>query len=356
MSIRRSSYIPKLLAYQKTTLQASLVTSSSSRRNSSSASSSSLEPDYIHTLLQNEELSRDDAINELRWITQEVKATAQRMIAKGKMPAIEEDSISEMVQRRSRGEPIQYILGSTDFGPLTIQCRRPVLIPRPETAYLTEKLSSYILSLIPPLTSRDRPKQPLSILDLCSGTGCIGLLLGKLNPLSTVTGIDNSPVAVQLGMINSRDLKLSDRVKFKYGNLSKDPKLLLSSNAESKGKYGLIISNPPYIPFHEYQKLPKSVKDFESPSALLGDGLNEKQGKGLKYYERISEISPDLLIDKKVLEMNGWNSNIPRLALEIGQNQSKDVIEILESNPMIGKTEIWKDQFGVERMILAWSK
>ncbi|WWC96936.1 hypothetical protein V866_003811 [Kwoniella sp. B9012] len=315
---------------------------------------STSQPNHVQTLLRNSELTEEDAINELRWITQEVREKAIRQISRGRMPEVEEDSIAEKVKRRGRGEPIQYILGTTDFGPLTIQCRRPVLIPRPETAHLTQQLSSLILSSIPPLTSRDRPSAPLNILDLCSGTGCIGLLLAKLTPLSNVTGIDNSPVAVQLGMINARDSHLDERVKFKYGNMfTTDPTSLLSTG----GKYGLIISNPPYIPYSQYQSLPASVREYESPNALLGDGSDDKEGKGLKYYERIAEILSDLLLDQEELEAKGWKG-ILRLALEIGQGQAGDVLDIVKSSKggLIGKTEVWKDQFGVERMVVGWGK
>ncbi|WVQ64935.1 uncharacterized protein L199_003105 [Kwoniella botswanensis] len=315
---------------------------------------STTQPDHVQTLLRNSELTEEDAVNELRWITQEVREKAIRQISRGRMPEVEEDSIAKKVERRGKGEPIQYILGTTDFGPLTIQCRRPVLIPRPETAHLTQQLSSLILSSIPPLTSRDRPSAPLNILDLCSGTGCIGLLLAKLNPLSSVTGIDNSPVAVQLGMINARDSHLDDRVKFRYGNMfTTDPTSLLSTG----GKYGLIISNPPYIPYSQYQILPASVREYESPNALLGDGVDDKEGKGLKYYERIAEILPDLLLGQEELEAKGWK-RIPRLALEIGQGQAGDVVEIVKSSKggLIGKMEVWKDQFGVERMVVGWGK
>ncbi|WWC60324.1 uncharacterized protein I303_102895 [Kwoniella dejecticola CBS 10117] len=345
---------------------------STSRRTYTSTQAQS-DSDHVATLLQNDELTPEDAFNEIRWITQEVREKAKRLIAKGKMPEIEEDSISEMVARRSKGEPLQYILGTTDFGPLTIQCRRPVLIPRPETAFLTDRLASYISSLVSSLTSRDRPSNPLKILDLCSGTGCIGLLLARLNPLSTVVGIDNSPVAVQLGMVNARDSDLDDRVKFKYGNLFNGDTTKLLSHTNSSlipppphpdlrqrhtgdGKYGMIISNPPYIPYNEYQTLPRSVREYESPSALLGD-LQEKHGRGLKYHERISEILPDLLCETEELEQKGWKG-VPRLVLEIGKGQSADVVDILRAanGGLVEKTEIWKDQFGVERFVLAWTK
>ncbi|WRT65716.1 uncharacterized protein IL334_002664 [Kwoniella shivajii] len=324
---------------------------SSSRFNHTASRSS-----HISTLLLNPELTEEDASNELRWITQEVRDTSSKLMAKGKLPPVEDDRIQEMVERRSTGEPIQYILGSTDFGPLTIKCRRPVLIPRPETAYIFEKLSSAILSSIPPLTSSKRPTKPLDILDLCTGTGCISFLLSRLNPLSKVTGIDNSPAAIQLAMMNNQELGMTDKVTVKFGNLFKDPATLLPLDGS---KVGLVVSNPPYIPYDQYQNLPSSVKHFESPSALIGDidkqdGQVKGKGKGLEFYERISEILPDLLADQGQLEQVGWKG-IPRTAFEIGIGQSEDVMDILKSSNVIGRTEVWKDQFGIDRMVVGWN-
>ncbi|WVF65797.1 hypothetical protein IAT40_000534 [Kwoniella sp. CBS 6097] len=373
------------------------------------------ESDLVSLLSNNPELLLEDVRNEIRWIRDEVRQRSSEMLRKGRLPPVEDELVRDFVERRSKGEPLQYILGSTDFGPMTIKCVRPVLIPRPETAHCTTLLSDRILSTIPRLTSASRPSNPMDVLDLCTGSGCIALLLARLNPLLRVTGVDNSPAAVALGMANAKALELDDRVAVRYGNLfasstggllpdsgstgtksaasspatnhrSMSPRARFlasefvdqtnansisttaSNESSAKRKVGLVVSNPPYIPYEEWKSLPASVREYESPSALLGDGDITKgngrlnlsrsvQGKGLKYYERIAEILPDLLIDQEMLEKDGW-VNVPRLALEVGKGQAQDVQDIVlrQSGGMIRRTEIWKDQFGVERFVVGWTK
>ncbi|WVR03799.1 hypothetical protein IAU60_000794 [Kwoniella sp. DSM 27419] len=298
-------------------------------------------------LRTNPELDANDAQDELRWIREEVHEESSRAMRKGHLPPIEDEEVARLVQRRAAGEPLQYILGSTDFGPLTIKCLRPVLIPRPETAHCTALLSDRILSSVPPLTSASRPNKPLDILDLCTGSGCIALLLAQLNPLSRVRGIDRSPAAVSLANANTQALGLQDRVTVRYGNLFSDPLALLP---ESR-KVGLVVSNPPYIPYREWKALSPSVRGYESPSALLGDG--EVDGKGLTFYERIAAILPELLVDQADLEEAGW-TGVPRVALEVGMGQAQDVVDILKRGGLVNRAEVWKDQWDVDRFVVGW--
>nr|XP_031862911.1 uncharacterized protein CI109_001385 [Kwoniella shandongensis]KAA5529983.1 hypothetical protein CI109_001385 [Kwoniella shandongensis] len=317
------------------------------------------EESYLHTLSSNPELSRFDAENDLRWIISEVQEHAKRELARGKLPPIEDERVEEFVRRRAEGEPLQYILGNTDFGPLTILCKRPTLIPRPETAHIFTQLSQHILSSIPPLTSASRPSEPLSILDLCTGTGCIPLLMAHLNPLSTATGLDNSPAAVSLGGVNAKKLDMHERVDIRYGNIFGPSKRLITRPGDLGGakKVGMVVSNPPYIPYEEWKDLPRSVREYESPAALLGDGTKGQLGKGLKFYERIAEILSDLLIEEEELAGKGWKG-IPRVAVEVGKGQARDVEDILRGSNggVVGRTEVWNDQFGVERLVVGWTR
>lgn len=238
-------------------------------------------------------------------------------------------------------------VGSADFGPINIRCQKPVLIPRPETAHIFARLSSTILSSVPSLTSSSRPSAPLPVLDLCTGTACIPLLLAHLNPLLTAVGIDNSAAAVTLGGANAKALGMEERVNVRYGNVFAESTRWLGR----EGKVGLVVSNPPYIPFKEWEQLPTSVKDWESPTALLGDG--KKDGEGLAFYERIAEMMPDLLLEEGEMEKKGWKG-VPRVAVEVGLGQARKVEEIFRSG-QIKKTEVWQDQFGMERMVVGWS-
>lgn len=140
---------------------------------------------------------------------------------------------------------------------------------------------------------------------------------------------------------------MEERVKVRYGNVFAEPARLLGR----EGKVGLVVSNPPYIPLKEWEQLPKSVKDWESPAALLGDG--KKDGEGLAFYERIAAMLPDLLLDEREMDKKGWKG-IPRVAVEVGLSQARKVEEIFKSE-QIKKTEIWQDQFGLDRMVVGWS-
>ncbi|KAK8861596.1 hypothetical protein IAR55_002419 [Kwoniella newhampshirensis] len=341
--------------------QAALRTLSTTS-SSSNLTSTSTQPEpnpHLQVLLQNPELSENDATNELRWIVSEVRSHAAKEMARGRLPPIEDERVGQLVRRRAEGEPLQYILGSTDFGPLNLLCKKPVLIPRSETAHIFTLLSQSILSSISLLSSAARPKEPLSILDLCTGSACIPLLMTHLNPLCTVVGIDNSPAAVALGNANVQKLQMSERVKVRYGNVFSDPEaLLLGAQLREGGRIGMVVSNPPYIPYDQYQDLPRSVRVYESPSALLGDGLRHYEpGRGLKFYERISQVLEDLLVEEEKMVNQGW-SDIPRVAVEVGLGQATEVEDILRSSKggVVGRTEVWKDQYGSDRMVVGWSR
>ena len=145
---------------------------------------------------------------------------------------------------------------------------------------------------------------------------------------------------------------MEDRVNFVKGDI-------FSSHAI--GEYELIVSNPPYIPKKEWKSLPSSVKDFENPIALIGDpedlpahpdsGSSEQEavgeGKGLTFYRHIAAILPELLASER-------HSELPILAVEIGADQASDVQGIFTtlSSRLVAKTEVWKDQYGRDRMVI----
>ncbi len=209
--------------------------------------------------------------------------------------------------------------GDTDFGPLTVACRAPVLIPRPETAYIVEHLASLL------------PFRPLRVLDLCTGSGCIPLLLAHLHPQLTAIGIDVSPHAISLAEENISALGLGKRVRAVQADIL-DPSFP-DFVQEEVGKVDLITSNPPYIPQEEYDALPASVRQFEDRGALLAGGEG-----GTAFYAHIAAIAPSLL---------RVGSGV-RIAVEIGAGQGKAVAGLLP-----GKTEVVQDQYGRDRMVTA---
>ncbi len=170
--------------------------------------------------------------------------------------------------------PIQYLIGYVDFYGLKINVNKHTLIPRYETEYLIEKLIKYI--------NKNNIKNP-NILDLCTGSGCIGLTLKKEIPQSTVTMTDISSSALKVAKQNQLELSLD--VKIIKSNLFKNIK---------KEQFDVIVSNPPYVMTKE--KLPKNVR--KEPKKALYSGK-----KGIKHIEKILKNSNNYLKNKSILAL-----------------------------------------------------
>lgn len=253
------------------------------------------------------------------------------------------------------GLQAEVIPGTTDFGPLTLNVRAPTLIPRPETAYIVGLLVDRIES------AQTSSSAPLRVVDLCSGSGCIALLTKyHLGNHVDISGIDISSEAVSLARENAMDKGLD--VKFHLGDLWNDNVF--------RDKVDMVISNPPYIPRSEWDDLDPSVRAYEDPLALVGDpqdvpgtttplgaagGHSASDGKGLAFYRRIAALLPRAITPHRDVEAKGW-VGLPRVAVEIGFGQAQDVQDILvhHSGDAVNTTQIWRDQYGVDRMVVAW--
>ncbi|KAI9632630.1 putative S-adenosylmethionine-dependent methyltransferase [Dioszegia hungarica] len=316
----------------------------------------------LKTLLRNRELSREEAVNELRWIREEAREDIQRQAAaifgvsmpkKEDMEAmrgLESGVVLGLVERRAQGEPLQYILGNVDFGPLQLICRPPTLIPRPETAHIFTRLSDELRS------ASSASSEHLSIVDLCSGSGCIPLLLSHTlqDRLAHAFGFELSSKALQLARDNAASLGIRNTSFSQLDILS--PTAVSDILAATKGKVSVLTANPPYISQAEYEQLPDSVRRYEDPRALLGD-TQDGDGEGLAFYGRIADMLPDLLLDDKDMAGKGWAS-APRVVMEIGESQGEDVSQILYQagdGSMFTRTEIWQDQYGKDRAVVGWS-
>ncbi|KAL2830624.1 S-adenosyl-L-methionine-dependent methyltransferase [Aspergillus pseudoustus] len=246
--------------------------------------------DALLPLLLRECRTLDSAKHELRWLREHalrVKSEAT--------PHFSRTLLRTMCVARSKGIPLQYILGDQPFGDLDIKCTRGVLIPRQETETITYHAAKLILDKL----SKDGgggidKNRPLRIIDLCTGTGCIPLLLHSLLsphfPKITITGIDISTVAiglarenrernVRLGLLSKR--ALTD-VNFQHGNV-----LEYADHTSALNKVfqdvrvppsphldlgcDVIISNPPYISPQDYRNgtTSRSVRMFEPKLALV---------------------------------------------------------------------------------------
>ena len=186
--------------------------------------------------------------------------------------------VNEYVKRRKAREPVQYIIGNWDFYGYRFLCESPILIPRPETEELVDMIvASGIL----------RGIQSPHILDIGTGTGAIGIsLLGAL-PTTRCTAIDINPHAISLATRNSKlilGVKSSERFSGVCKSFSDFAKM-----SKNLSQFDLIISNPPYIPRPEIQRLEPEVRDFEDKIAL--DGGDD----GLEIVSEIVQHAPCLL-------------------------------------------------------------
>ncbi len=205
--------------------------------------------------------------------------------------------MDDAVSRVLAGEPLAYVLGEWDFYGMTLQVNRDVLIPRDDTCAVTDLAISKALFL------DTSPR----ILDLCTGTGCIGLAIAHKVKDARVTLADISPEAIQIAKKNIALQKLTGRVSCVKSDALDNPSSFL-------GMFDMIVSNPPYITTEEMEQLPVSVKQYEPHLALHGGN------DGLLFYRAIAENY------KKVLKPGGF------LCFEFGMGQGDAVCQILEMN------------------------
>lgn len=164
--------------------------------------------------------------------------------------------VEDMLARRLNGEPPAYIVGSWEFYGLPLIITRDVLIPRVDTEVLAQAAIERLSGL-----------ESCRVLDLCTGSGCIGLAIAYNVPNAKVTLVDNSENALKVAQKNARALGLT--VNCVLADVLNPPKAQL-------GRFDLIVCNPPYIPSGDIEKLDNSVKNYEPAVALDGgeDGLD----------------------------------------------------------------------------------
>ena len=245
--------------------------------------------------------------------------TAEQVIADREIYASEEvcELTESFVQRRLRGEPMPYILGQWDFYGMTLTVTPDVLIPRDDTLAVTELA-------IERLQGREGP---LRVLDLCTGSGCIGLAIADAVPNARVTLGDVSPAALRVAKQNISDLGFSTRVTaFELDVLKPAPAFL--------GQFDVLVSNPPYITKAEMPELEPSVRDFEPHLAL--DGGED----GLDFYRAI------------VRNYGGLVKPGGALCFEFGMGQEDAVCAILREGGF-AEPELRKDYRGVVRAVAA---
>lgn len=216
------------------------------------------------------------AINELRWLREHVQDSYP---VDGPFDAsLREQRLLSLCRKRSKGVPLQYLLGSQPFGELDILCRPGVLIPRPETESHTIHLAQRLRrNLNSGWQFRASSNSTFRVLDLCTGTGCIPILLHVLLhnriPNLELYGVDISSQALSLARenvvhnLNQGNLvpKAKSQISFQHGDVLSD-----SWIQQQNCYYDIVISNPPYISSREYwMGTSKSVRNYEPKLALV---------------------------------------------------------------------------------------
>lgn len=228
-----------------------------------------------------------------------------------------EQRVRELVERRLAGEPVAYIIGEWEFYGLTLDISRDVLIPRTDTELLAERAIELARAA----------GEGARVLDLCAGSGCIGLAVAEHAPNCRVVLADLSEAALRICKSNVRRCDLNARVTCVLADALEPPALSLWD-------FDVIVCNPPYIPSGDIPGLDVSVREYEPLSAL--DGGED----GLKFYRSIAAH---------------WNSALRlggSLIFEVGVHQAPDVERILAENGF-ENIRTTPDTAGIWRMVEA---
>jgi release factor glutamine methyltransferase len=256
-----------------------------------------------------------------------------------------------LMLRRREGEPVAYLTGHREFWSLDIRVTPAVLIPRPETETLVaaaleaaefvgaglksaptieENLSLYDIAPkeTPPKTENRKPKTaPLWGAEVGVGSGAVVIALAKELDRIAWVGLDRSEAALAVARHNARRHAVLHRVHFLQADLLK----ALKPNAA----FALLVANLPYVPRAEWERLPREIKAFEPPGALLGgeDGLDL--------------IRPLIRQAQQYVKAGGW------VLLEVGNQQAPQVAALVEKTRAYDRIETIKDFSGMERVVRA---
>ena len=257
-----------------------------------------------------------------------------RMITEQKSP-VAPDRMAvyrRMIERRASGEPLQHITGNTEFMGLPFKVRPGVLIPRQETEIMAERALDTIRS--------EEWSGPATVLDLCCGSGVIGISIAKLAGRDDleVTCSDISTDCVYLAHTNAELNGVDRDMRFVRGDLVVPFDGRADDPDDATVRFRMVCCNPPYIPTDVIGTLQREVRDHD-PTLALDGGYD-----GLDFYRRIAEEVSE------VMEPGGI------LILEIGAEQKDAVTEILSGSGRFDRVECIKDLAGRDRVVTAVRK
>jgi len=220
---------------------------------------------------------------------------------------------SQQIDRRLAGEPIQYILGECEFYGLPFRVNKDVLIPRPETEHLVEK----VLELA---TNFERPR----IVDVGTGSGAIAIALAKTLPGAQLTATDLSDAALTVARDNAERNGVLERVRLLNGDL-------LAPVAREQ--FEMVVSNPPYVAGADRETLAVEVREYEPDLALFAGS------HGLDVYRRLTPLAYDAVVP------GGY------VLFEMGHGQAV-AVALLFSAAGFSSIQVMKDLQGIDRVII----
>lgn len=253
------------------------------------------------------------------WLLEDFLEISRLDVALYPQKILDEEGLSKMeggLKRLQKSEPVQYITGKTEFYGLPFKVSPAVLIPRPETEELVDLILSEVKA-----SSNTSPK----VLDIGTGSGCIGISLAKNLPQSQVSLLDVSEKALTIAKENAEKNQVN--IAFLHQDI-------LQADTLPK-KYDIIVSNPPYVRMMEKSQMQKNVLDFEPELALFVTDENP-----LLFYTKIAALAEAYLIPsgKLFFEINEYLGN--DLKNHLAQLKFKDI-------------RIYKDFAGKDRIISA---
>ena len=268
-----------------------------------------------------EQAGIDSAGQEARWIVEHVLRLRPHRVATDRDRLLSDADLLAargLVGRRVRREPLQYILGTQEFCGLELDVNPAVFIPRPETELLVESVAQLI-----------SVERQATIVDVCTGSGCLAVAIAWLRPYARVFAIDLSNASLDVARKNAARHAVSERITWLAGDL-----LGPLGGQQLEGRIDVIVSNPPYIAETDWETLQPEVRLFEPRGALVGGP------QGTEMHERLLEEAGRYLSPGGVLIM------------EIGAGQAHEVRRIVDQISGYRFHQLVYDAAGLERVAI----
>jgi release factor glutamine methyltransferase len=268
-----------------------------------------------------EQAGIDSAEQEARWIVEHVLRLRPHRVATDRDRLLSDADLSAargLVGRRVSREPLQYILGTQEFCGLELDVNPAVFIPRPETELLVESVAQLI-----------SVERQATIVDVCTGSGCLAVAIARLRPYARVFAIDLSNASLDVARQNAARHAVGERITWLEGDL-----LGALEGQQLEGRIDVIVSNPPYIAEPDWETLQPEVRLFEPRGALVAGP------QGTEMHERLLDEAGQYLSPGGVLIM------------EIGAGQAHEVRRIVDQISGYRFHQLVYDAAGLERVAI----